>query len=87
MIVTEIPLTKKFTESEFRDLVEIYTSVLELDEGAVFRFTENLDAYIAVWRYEFTDKNGIWQCSDLSNSSDENLEWVVQQLLDLKEKI
>ncbi len=87
MLYHEVALFADIADEDIADIVEIYARSLQIETGVIFRFVENLDAFVGIWKCEFTDRLGLWKVSDLSNSKDRSLHNAIADLQEYRKEI
>ncbi len=87
MLYHEVTLFATIGNEDIADIVEIYARTLPLETGAIFRFAEDLDMFVGIWKYEFSERLGLWKVSDLSNCKDRTLHNAIVTLQEYRKEI
>lgn len=87
MIYHEVALFATIGKLDLIRMVRIYARCLPIETGIIFRFVENLDAFVGIWKYPKTDEWELWKVSDLSNCKDRTLDNAISNLLEYRQEI
>lgn len=83
----EVTLFASIRSIDIVHIVRIYARSLPIETGVIFRFAENLDLFVGIWKYDFTDRLGLWKVSDLSNTKDRSLDNAIADLQEYRKEI